>query len=258
MRGSKTPPTDLFVARRRPLPLPEGSKLPRCGDAQGKPGAHVPDAKVGNNDYNLLVLEGILVNVDVAGQDVVGVLELVHADAVGDVDVPEGMFGDVVVVELIVLHAEVGNALLVLGGILVDVDVDISGLDVLGDDVFGLVHADVVEDVDVLKEMFGNVGVVELIVLDAEVGNDLLVLEGILFDVDVAGLDVHGGDVLRLVHAMVVEDIAVLKEILGDVGVEKYNNSARCGSGSRSWADRKAVVGRGFPQCGMRRGPRPH
>eukprot|EP00971_Amphidinium_carterae_P043391 853959-Amphidinium_carterae.1 len=53
-------------------------------------------------------------------------------------------------------------------------NVDVVELDVLGDGVHELVHADVVEDVDVLKEELSNIGVVELVVaLDMLMGVDV-------------------------------------------------------------------------------------
>jgi len=101
------------------------------------------------------------------------------------------------------LDAEAENDLPAPEGILVDVEA--AGPDVLGDDVPELIHADVVEDLDVL--ILGDVVMVELVMLDAEVGNDLPVIEGILVDVDVVGLDVLGDDVPELIHADVGEDL---------------------------------------------------
>eukprot|EP00971_Amphidinium_carterae_P288389 5725397-Amphidinium_carterae.2 len=48
-----------------------------------------------------------------------------------------------------------------------------------------LVNADVVEDVEVLKVVLGDLGVVELVVaLDVAVNHDMLKFEGVLVDVD--------------------------------------------------------------------------
>eukprot|EP00971_Amphidinium_carterae_P240310 4771058-Amphidinium_carterae.1 len=108
----------------------------------------------------------------------------------------------------------------VLSDVGILVDVDVVDLNVLWDNVPGLVDADVVEDADVLEEMLdGDVGVVELVVLDVEVVDDLLVLEGILVDVDVVDLNVLWGDVPGLVDANIIKNVDVLKEMLDAVGV---------------------------------------
>eukprot|EP00971_Amphidinium_carterae_P095186 1883172-Amphidinium_carterae.1 len=97
---------------------------------------------------------------------------------------------------------------------------DADGDDVFGDDVQARVNADVVEEVGVHEKVLGDVGVVELVVLDVEVEHDMLILEGeVLSNVDVVELDVLGEGVHELVPADVVEDVDVLKEELDKVGV---------------------------------------
>mmetsp|Transcript_38287 Transcript_38287/g.88397 ORF Transcript_38287/g.88397 Transcript_38287/m.88397 type:complete len:104 (+) Transcript_38287:100-411(+) len=53
------------------------------------------------------------------------------------------------------------------------VDVDAVKLDVLGDGVHDFVNAAVVEDIDVLKEVLSDFGVVELVALDVAVKHDM-------------------------------------------------------------------------------------
>eukprot|EP00971_Amphidinium_carterae_P192141 3812286-Amphidinium_carterae.1 len=61
----------------------------------------------------------------------------------------------------------------------VDVEVD-----VLGDGMHELVNAAAVEDVDVLKEVLSDVGVVELVVPDVTMKYDVLIFGDVLVDVD--------------------------------------------------------------------------
>eukprot|EP00971_Amphidinium_carterae_P328292 6460086-Amphidinium_carterae.3 len=67
-----------------------------------------------------------------------------------------GVLDDVGVAELVALDVGVEDDVLVLEDALVDID----GVElvVLGDDVHGLVDADVVDDVDVFEEVLGDVG----------------------------------------------------------------------------------------------------
>eukprot|EP00971_Amphidinium_carterae_P151530 3004135-Amphidinium_carterae.1 len=168
-------------------------------------------------EYDVLKFGRILVDVDVVMLDVLGdgVLELIDADVVeDDDDVLKRVLCNIGVVELVVLDAEVKHDVLKFEGVLVDVDVVL--LDVLGDGVLELIDADIVEDVDVLEEVLGNVGVVELVALDAGVKHDVLKFEGVLVDVDVVEPDVLGDEVHELVDADVVEDVDVLKRLLGN------------------------------------------
>jgi len=94
------------------------------------------------------------------------------------------------------------------------------GDDVFGDDVQARVNADVVEEVGVHEKVLGDVGVVELVVLDVEVEHDMLIFEDdVPRNVDVIELDMLGDDVHALVNANVLEDVDVHKNILDDVGV---------------------------------------
>eukprot|EP00971_Amphidinium_carterae_P081780 1617771-Amphidinium_carterae.1 len=85
-------------------------------------------------------------------------------------NVLEEVLGDVGIAELVVLAVEVEYDVLVFDNMLVNVDVlDLAVLGddapVLGDDVSELLDADVVEDVDVHKEVLGKCGIVELVLL---------------------------------------------------------------------------------------------
>jgi len=154
-----------------------------------------------------LVLDGVDVQLDVEDDELVELL----VDVEDEVDDEVEVYGLVLLgVDELLVDVEDEELVELL------VDVDVAGLDALGNNVPELIHADVVEDLDVPEEILCDVGV-ELVMLDAEVGNDLSVLEGILVDVDVAGLDVLEDDESELIHADVVEDLDVL--ILVDVGV---------------------------------------
>eukprot|EP00971_Amphidinium_carterae_P033111 651744-Amphidinium_carterae.1 len=120
-------------------------------------------------------------------------------------------------VELVVRDVAVERDVLEFEGVLVDVDV--VELDALGDKVHELANADVVDGDDVLEEVLGNVGVVELVVRDVAVEHDVLKFEGVLVDIDVVMLDALGNGVLELIDADVVEDVEVLKEVHCNVGV---------------------------------------
>eukprot|EP00971_Amphidinium_carterae_P102994 2038623-Amphidinium_carterae.1 len=100
------------------------------------------------------------------------------------------------------------------------VDVDIVELDVLRDDAPELVDADVMQDVEVLEDKLGHVGVVEQVVFGAGVADDVLVNGDELDDVDVVELEVLVFDAAsELVDADVVREVVGLKEVLGDLGV---------------------------------------
>eukprot|EP00971_Amphidinium_carterae_P175275 3474671-Amphidinium_carterae.3 len=61
--------------------------------------------------------------------------------------------------------------------------------------------------------------VVQLVVLDVEVEHDVLAFEDVFVDVDVVELNVLGDDIPELVDANVVQDVDVLEEVPGDVGI---------------------------------------
>eukprot|EP00971_Amphidinium_carterae_P297967 5920774-Amphidinium_carterae.1 len=60
------------------------------------------------------------------------------------------------------------------------------------------------ENVDVLEEVLGQVGVVELVVPDVKVEHDELILEDVLVNVDVVELGVLGDDTTEFIDADVV------------------------------------------------------
>jgi len=88
------------------------------------------------------------------------------------------------------------------------------------DEVHELVDAGVVEDVVLLKEALGDLGVVELVVPDVEVEHDALMFEDVLVDTDVIEQEMLDEEVHELVHAGVVGDVDVLEEAFGNVGVD--------------------------------------
>eukprot|EP00971_Amphidinium_carterae_P254565 5053988-Amphidinium_carterae.1 len=167
--------------------------------------------------HGALAFEDVLVDVDAVKLNVYGdgVHRLVNADVVEDVDVLKEVLSDNGVVELFVLDVAVEHGVLAFEDVLVDVDA--VNLDIYGDCVHGLVN--VVEDVDVLKEVLSDVGVVELIVPDVAVKHGGLAFEDVLVDADAVNLNVYGDGVHGLVNADVREDVDVLKEVLSDVGV---------------------------------------
>eukprot|EP00971_Amphidinium_carterae_P034026 669980-Amphidinium_carterae.2 len=105
--------------------------------------------------HGVLRFEDVLVDAGAVKRDVLGdrAHELVNAD-LEDVDVFDGMLGVVGVVELAVLNVAVEHDVLVFEDVLVDADA--VKPNVLGDGVHELIDADVVEDVDVLKEVLSN------------------------------------------------------------------------------------------------------
>eukprot|EP00971_Amphidinium_carterae_P312471 6210340-Amphidinium_carterae.1 len=108
----------------------------------------------------------------------------VNADLLEDVGVHEEVRCDVGAVELVVLDVEVEHDMLIFED---DVprNVDVIELDMLGDDVHALVNANVLEDVDVHKNILDDVGVVELVVaLDMLIGVDVEVVEAHMNTID--------------------------------------------------------------------------
>eukprot|EP00971_Amphidinium_carterae_P065123 1290826-Amphidinium_carterae.1 len=71
----------------------------------------------------------------------------------------------------------------------------------LGDAVPELADADVLERVDVLKEILGNIGIVDLVVYSVELVDDLRVFVDVFVDADVITLAMLGDEVLEVVDA---------------------------------------------------------
>eukprot|EP00971_Amphidinium_carterae_P149021 2954579-Amphidinium_carterae.1 len=86
------------------------------------------------------------------------------------------------------------------------VSVVVVTLAMLGDAVPELADADVVERVDVLREILGNIGVVDLVVYNVELVDDLRVFVDVFVDADVVTLVMLGDEVLEVVDA---EDVLV-------------------------------------------------
>eukprot|EP00971_Amphidinium_carterae_P339376 6477140-Amphidinium_carterae.1 len=128
-----------------------------------------------------------------------GVPEIIDADVVDDVDVLEC---SAMLCDALAFEDEL-------------VDLDVVELDMLGDDVPELINADVVE-VDVLKEVHGDVAAMELVVLGVKIKDNTLAFEDELVNVVVVKLDALDDDVPAFRDADVVEDVDVLVEVLGD------------------------------------------
>eukprot|EP00971_Amphidinium_carterae_P240120 4767235-Amphidinium_carterae.1 len=116
------------------------------------------------SDVGVLEFGDALVDVDAVKLDVLGdgVHDFVSAAVVEGVDVLKEVLSGIGVVELAMPAVAVEHDVLIFGDVLVDVDA--VKLDVPRDSVHELIDVDVVQDVDVLKEVLSDAGdhVVEL------------------------------------------------------------------------------------------------